>query len=392
MMNSGFPRVIIIGLAILGIIGIALPTSTAAAMTRSESTFGQLVKRAQSVVVGNMSAVTTNETGVILIHLRDCSSIHGAPVPADATFELGPARLLGRMPLPIGQPIVAFASSLEFNWENFESFRFDYRESFPERAPQFILAGARGLTHGNRSAIDQTLTVIRQYWNHLREEPRDALSYAAFLITLLAEDSSEPPVDPHDDRIRFDARSDLRFLIRYAEIDQIRLILNLEPMEAGTRAYAERILQWKIDGEPTPDHRHQPSDENFRRSLLLLKTGSRSQKLGVLADLMSPRRMEWALRHADIWLATVVRLLESPEEDVRLWSAVLLSHLNDRRCIPPLTEALQSKIGYRRKAAWEALERVSNGAVPSFDPDGPPNERREAIKRIMTWLKTNAQT
>ena len=350
-----------------------------------DSSLGQLTKRAQAVVVGEVVAIETNETGGISIRLQEAHSILGVTVSPVVTFELGTA---ARPYLAVGDRVLAFVSSEKFDAENFQSFRFDYYEELRDDKPRYVMAGLRGLIAGDDSSVAGASEVVSGYWQQLREEPRNPFEYAAFLNDLLTNGIGQLQIGVENDRIRVDAESDLRILVRYSDIPTIERLLRDEAFPPHIHAHIERILQWKVDGEPRVVRDWQPTDDDWIRWISLLESESRADNLAALAELSQPERRDAVLQSIERWQEGVAALLGSSEDDVRIWAAVLLSSASDERALIPLVGGLQSDVDYRRKAAWEALEQMSEGDAPSFDPDASPEVRRQAIERIKEWAET----
>jgi|GEM_PF-3195225 len=384
-MNAGDTSKTRFGTLILGLLLVEAFALQASYARGLDSTLGQLTKRAQAVVVGEVVAVDTNETGRISIRLQEAQSILGVAISPVVTFELDTT---ARPYLGIGNSVLAFVSSEKFNAENFHSFRFDYYETFPDENPRYVMAGLRGLIAGEKAIVTEAATVVSRYWQQLREGPRNPFVYAAFLNDLITSDVGHVRIDTEIDRIRIDAESDLRILVRYSDIPTIEQLLRKHSFPPHIHAHIERILQWKMDGEPHVIRDWQPTDADWIRWMSLLHSESRADKLAALAELSQPERRDAVLQSIERWQEGVAVLLQSTEDDVRLWAAVLLSSASDERALIPLVGGLQSDVDYRRKAAWEALERISGGAAPPFDPDASPEIRKQAIERIKEWAET----
>lgn len=351
-----------------------------------DSSLGQLTKHAQSVVIGRIETITGVRGDKQTLLVTECTNIYGASIAPTNAFDATGWTETSEKPLQQGQLAILFVSSESFTdaADIFNSFRFDYQSrdaGEPIGADIEITGGGRGVIQEDGVFFSEALAAIHGYWSHLRKLPRDALGYAAFLSSLTTS---------RVDRVRDDANRDLRILIRYGDASFLKQLSQALFLNEQSKEYLNGILKWRESGSPRPVRDMQPTEADWNHWMDALGSTSRVTRLSALAEMLRPERREVVASSSARWHDKVLPLIESPEEDIRTYAAILLSYTSDKCAVGALINRLQSDEPYRRKAVWEALDQVVGDSCPRFDPDASREQREESIKQLRKWIESSA--
>jgi hypothetical protein len=240
----------------------------------------------------------------------------------------------------------------------------------------YVVGGARGVILLDSTSELTIVASVGQYWSHLRGTARSFEAYATFLT-----DAQTSTLE----RVRKDARHDLKLLIRFADkptLSELRQkgLLN----EEGTD-YLVKILAWKEQGEPTNVRDMTPTGEDLAAWTHALKEGTDLTRLDALNEMLMSARRPWMEGNSSLWREDVAALLSNKNPTIRGLSALLLNYVHDDRAIPVMIEMLRNEDVYYRRAAWKEL-KVKCGHV-SFDPDAPHAVRDESMRAVENWHK-----
>jgi len=315
-----------------------------------------------------------------------CSNLWGVSVAAkNRVFANGSFGNDGDPVPDPGQTVLVFASPTRLDPMNFKAFRWDYAERFAETgsvdAVLFVAGGLRGVIVLESSSGAESLTAVSKYWSHLRGTAHDFEKYAGFL-TCIQTSAVE--------RVRQDARCDLRLLIRFADKPTLRDLRQKGLLNEEGRAYLEKILAWKEKGEPKNVRDLTPKATDMAAWMQALREGTDSTRLHALAEMIIPERRSWLEKNSDSWREDVANLMSNRNSAVKGLSAILLSHVGDARAVHVLLEMLRNEDVYCRRAAWKELE-ARCGASVSFDPDALPAAREESVRNVENWFKEHGR-
>lgn len=344
-----------------------------------ESSIGQLTKLAKSVVLARVDVLPAAVGESHRLRLTECSTIAGEQAPA--TSELNTGDWLETDSIRRDKPTIVFLASSPFARVDLDAFRFDYQAPVSDGPPQYLVGGMRGMIQMDASSVPDISKVITNYWTYLRQVPRDVMGYAVFLSSL-ATSSVE--------RVRDDAGHDMKFLIRYGDPSFLKQLAATVPLSRQSKGYLDEILKWKEDGSPLAVRDVRPAEADWLRWLSALDSTSHVTRLSALAEMLRPERREVVAQSSERWHGKVLSLIESPDEQVRTYAAILLSYVSDKRALNVLIDGLQAEALYRRQAAWDALERVGGRSCPRFSPDAPREQREESVKQLRKWFDGRA--
>lgn len=350
-----------------------------------DTTLGQLCKQSQSVFTGNISRVTVTN-GFVTLGLVDCSSLCGASVAAtNQVFFVGTVYgeygLLGAH----SQRAFIFVSPRLWNGSDYELLEWNYPIRLPKipstEAMLHVVAGNRGIIELDERSEQPFIASITNYWEHLRGTARSCDTYATFLA-----DGQTSAVE----RIRLDALSDLRLLIRFSDISTLRELRQKGILTKEDHAYLESILAWKEKGEPITIRDMTPRDDDWTAWIRAIREGTESIQFHTLLEMRDPSRRLWMEKKSILWREDVANLLSSKSPGLRQDAARLLNTINDKRAIPVLIEMLRRGNSLERQVAWYELKEKCGSDI-MFDPDALLVDREEAVKRVENWFKNHRE-
>lgn len=207
----------------------------------AQTTLGQLCKTSDFVLVGALSnavhqsetrteytwrtlmVLTGNITTGTTVSVVDCLEPYGPPKKQNARYLVFGAHKC----YPLSEGMTA----------HFKIFNFEFeRERLPEGKFTWLQnGGSRGIIPVTPETEQCLLKTVTDYLAQLRSLVRNKDNYYEFLCGLLGSDV---------ERVREDAKIDLKIFIRLAEQNKLEHIKIDGRLDNDLRAYAEKILNW----------------------------------------------------------------------------------------------------------------------------------------------------
>lgn len=345
-------------------------------------TLGQLCKKSQSVLVGDISSVQSNSEWQTDIYLTRCSNLLGVAVGAVNSITVDSS--YRDMEVSNGQHVLIFICPTRFDPLNDplrdKAYEWGYVEKYtntvlPERL--YATGSRRGVIVLDADSGATLIDTIRQYWSHLRANDRDPVRYADFLVgaqTSIVE------------RVRRDARRDMMTLIGFADKPRLQALKQMPSLSEEQRKYVEKIIDWNAKGKPRKVRDLTPKEEDLIKWRSALREGPDDVRSQVLIEMTMSPTPSWIASKSDVWREDVANMLTNSSYAIRGFSALLLDSVKDKRAIPVMIELLGNADDSWRRMAWDRL-KVKCGDSVSFDPDASPTMRAQSIKAVEDWYK-----
>lgn len=226
-------------------------------------------------------------------------------------------------------------------------------------------------------SLSNLVSVVEKYLYFLGEPtPEKIEPYFWYLHGLLTDG---------DYRVRNDATADMIFLCHSLDADILSILCSPQnDLNPGVREYAEQRIKWEREGRPVVVRDLTPTEEEIQGWLEDIRSGDRSRNGMALLEMSS--RTNWLWQSTPVWVDAVADLLTYTNQSIRLFSADMLSKVDDQRAVPVLIEGLESSTEGLRKGCWDHLTHFY-GTPVTYDPVAPEAERKAMAAMWMEWYQ-----